>query len=96
MIAFLFISVLLANLGVTVWSVIDIATKEFKDKDSRVIWMIVVLALGGIGPWIYLAMRSKLLVGPNDQKPDYLPPLREEEARPQVQSRLDYDDDQYV
>lgn len=92
----LFFIMMLATLGMTVWAIIDIVKQDFKDKNGKTIWMIVVLAFSGIGPWIYLMMRRQVLAAPNGQKRNYLPPLRKEEARPQVQKPLDYDDDQYV
>lgn len=98
----IFTALILGNLFLTVFSVYDIATKPFKDKDAKVLWMIIVLALGIIGPLIYLTKRETLLAGPDEER-DYLPPLdtyekqlRHQQKDASAQSQNWYDDDQLV
>lgn len=61
MIVWLF--VVLASLVLFVWSLIEIATKDFHRHKDKVTWLIIVLLFGGIGSLIYLTQRKKLLVG---------------------------------
>jgi|AntRauTorckE5430_2_1112549.scaffolds.fasta_scaffold02381_3 preprotein translocase subunit Sss1 len=88
----------IASIVITIWSVVEIATKPFKKESDKVIWLIVVLLLGLIGPIIYLTQRKNLLANPpggnNHDDRDYLPPLDDRTARPQVQRPLD--DEDYV
>lgn len=96
--AFIFLLFLLLGVGMfvaTIMAVIEIATKPFKNEKDKVIWLIIVLLLGGIGPIIYLAMRKQLLATPEDNNREYLPPLEDRQARPQVQKRVD-ERDEYV
>lgn len=94
----LFFLFAIASIVLTIWSVIEIATKPFKKDNDKVIWLIVVLLLGGIGPFIYLSQRKKLLANPSGDQGfddrDYLPPLDDHLARPQVRRTLD--DEDYV
>jgi hypothetical protein len=83
----------LAALVATILAAIEIATKPFKREKDKVIWLILVLLLGGIGPIIYYFNRKSLLANPNDNDREYLPPLEDHQARPQVHSRLDNQDD---
>lgn len=94
--AFIFIFFLLFGVGMlvaTIMAVIEIASKPFKNEKDKVLWLIIVLLLGGIGPIIYFAMRKQLLATPEDNNREYLPPLEDRQARPQVQTRLDERDD---
>jgi hypothetical protein len=77
----------------TVMAAIEIATKPFKREKDKVIWLIIVLLLGGIGPIIYYFNRTNLLADPNDQNREYLPPLEDRHAQPQVRNRTDNQDD---
>jgi len=77
----------------TVMAAIEIATKPFKNEKDKVLWLIIVLLLGGIGPIIYYTQRKNLLAAPNDNDREYLPPLEDQQARPQVRNRLDNQDD---
>ncbi|TXF89687.1 PLDc_N domain-containing protein [Neolewinella aurantiaca] len=92
-----FFLIAIASIAITIWSVVEIATKPFKKESDKVIWLIVVLLLGGIGPLIYLSQRKNLLANPpgGNQFDDreYLPPLDDHLARPQVQKRYDEQDD---
>lgn len=97
----LFFLIAIASVVLTIWSVVEIATKPFKKESDKVVWLIVVLLLGGIGPLIYLTQRKKLLAnspgGTNYGDRDYLPPLDDHLARPQVRGKLENDDqDQFV
>lgn len=91
----------LAALVGTIIAAIEIATKPFKNEKDKVLWLIIVLLLGGIGPIIYYFNRNNLLANPSDQDREYLPPLEDRQARPptkygtqaQAQSRLDNQDD---
>ena len=103
--AIFFFLFIIASIAVTIWSVVEIATKPFRKENDKVIWLIIVLLLGGIGPLIYLAQRKKLLANhPGGQAYDdreYLPPLDDHLARhkPSEQSQKRVDDtdrDQYV
>ena len=94
--ALFFLFVMLLSIGAlvaTIMAAIEIATKPFKNEKDKVLWLIIVLLLGGIGPIIYYTQRKNLLANPNDDQRDYLPPLEDKQARPQVQSRLDNQDD---
>ena len=96
MVEFMLLFIILLSVSVlaaTIMAVVEIATKPFKNEKDKVLWLIIVLLLGGIGPIIYYAMRKSLLAGPNEGNREYLPPLEDPEARPQVQSRLDNQDD---
>lgn len=92
---FLFV---IASIVLTIWSVIEIATKPFRKENDKVIWLIICLLLGGIGPLIYLTQRKKLLATPSGGQAyddrEYLPPLDDYSARPQEQNRLN--DEDYV
>jgi O-antigen/teichoic acid export membrane protein len=88
----------IASLVLTLWAVIEIATKPFRKENDKVLWLIICLLLGGVGPLIYLTQRKKLLANPpggsaHDNR-EYLPPLDDHLARPQEQSRLN--DEDYV
>jgi hypothetical protein len=97
MMALFFIFVMLFSVAAlvgTIMAAIEIATKPFKNEKDKVLWLIIVLLLGGIGPIIYYTQRSKLLAEPdNNNQREYLPPLEDRQARPQVQSKLDNQDD---
>ncbi|MFT5998279.1 MAG: hypothetical protein ACI81P_000732 [Neolewinella sp.] len=88
-----FILLSLAALVGTIMAAIEIATKPFKRDKDKVIWLIIVLLLGGIGPIIYYFNRSNLLAKPKADDREYLPPLKDRQAGPQVQSRSDNQDD---
>lgn len=83
----------LASMVLIIWSVIEIATKPFRKDSDKVIWLIICLFFGGVGSLIYLTQRKKLLAKPSDNRA-YLPPLDDDLARPQVQSR--FNDEDYV
>jgi len=93
----------IASIVLTIWSVIEIATKPFRKENDKVIWLIVCLLLGGIGPLIYLTQRKKLLANPPGGQAyddrEYLPPLEDNRTprNPQREERLgDMDQDQFV
>ena len=87
----------LAALVGTIMAAIEIATKPFKREKDKVIWLIIVLLLGGIGPIIYYANRGNLLAKPEEDGREYLPSLEDRQAGPSRstagQSRLDNQDD---
>ncbi|WP_020568918.1 PLD nuclease N-terminal domain-containing protein [Neolewinella persica] len=87
---------LMATFVLTIWAAIEIATKPFKREKDKVIWLIIVLLLGGIGPIIYYFNRKNLLAATEGNDREYLPPLEDPQARPQVQSRLDNNQDDFV
>jgi len=96
MMALFFIFLLLLSLAAlvgTIMAAIEIATKPFKKEKDKVLWLIIVLLLGGIGPIIYYANRSNLLATSEDNDREYLPTLEDRQARPQVQNRSDNQDD---
>lgn len=93
MLVILFLLFGLFTFGLTIWSVIDIIQKDFKKDNDKILWLIVVLAIGGIGPIIYLAMRKNLLASPDNR--EYLPPLKEDYRQPQYHSQ-EYDSDDLV
>ena len=64
MVAVFFVLMMLLSLAAlvfTIWAAIEIATKPFVNDKDKVLWLIIVLLLGGIGPLIYLTQRKKLL-----------------------------------
>lgn len=62
----LFFGLILTAISVlTVWTVIEIASKPFVNDKDKVLWLIIVLLLGGIGPLIYLSQRKRLLAKDN-------------------------------
>lgn len=96
-----FFAIAIASIVLTIWSVVEIATKPFRNEKDKVIWLIICLLLGGIGPLIYLTQRKKLLADqPGEHTFDdreYLPPLDDHLARPRVQGGSENSDqDQYV
>lgn len=92
---FIFFMFLIAfgSLGLTVWAVIDIVRKPFKKSNDQVLWLIVVLMLGVIGPIIYLVKRKELYAEELDTR-EYLPELEDDWGRAEPQNR--YSDDDYV
>lgn len=60
----------LASFALTIWSVVEIASKPFVNEKNKVLWLIIVLLLGGIGPLIYLTQRKSLLAKYNLELPD--------------------------
>jgi len=81
------------SLALTIWSAIDIVRKPFKKDNDKVLWLIVVLMLGLIGPIIYLVKRKELYAEELETR-EYLPDLEEDWGRAKPQSR--YSDDDYV
>lgn len=58
----LFIALLgIASLVLTIVAAIEIATKPFKNEKDKVLWLLLVLLLGIIGPIIYFVKRKELL-----------------------------------
>ena len=84
----------LASLALTIWAIIEIATKPFKREKDKVIWIIIVLVLGLVGPLLYLAKRKSLLAAPMPEQREYLPPL--EDNRERLYNDRTGDADQYV
>lgn len=81
------------GLALTVWAVIDIVRKPFKKDNDKVLWLIIVLMLGLIGPIIYLVKRKELYAEELETR-EYLPELEDDWGRAKPQSR--YSDDDYV
>lgn len=76
----------LASFVLTIWAAIEIATKPFvKDKD-KVLWLIIVLLVGFIGPVIYLTQRKKLLAQYNTPAGGY-DHFDLDQPRPEAQPR---------
>lgn len=65
----------IASIALTIWSVVEIASKPFVNEKDKVLWLIIVLLLGGIGPLIYLTQRKKLLAQDNLELPDLNEPM---------------------
>jgi len=70
-----FVLIGIGSFVLTIWSVIEIASKQFVNEKDKVLWLIIVLLLGGIGPLIYLTQRKKLLAKYNLELPDLNTPL---------------------
>lgn len=87
---------LLASLGLMIWSVIEIATKEFVSKNDKILWILIILFMGGIGSLIYLTQRKKLLAEKHPM--DDFDRLDLDGRRPVREERIakNYDDDQLV
>jgi len=85
---FAFLSI--GSFVLTIWAIIDIIQKPFKKKNDKILWAVVVLAIGLIGPIVYFFNRHNLYQD-NDHR-EYLPPLEDEWAEPQKQPRYDADD----
>lgn len=81
------------SLAVTIWAVIDIVRKPFRRENDKVLWLILVLMVGIIGPIIYLIKRKELYAEGLDTR-EYLPDLENEWGRKGQQVR--YNDDDYV
>lgn len=77
----------LASLVATIWAAYDIATKPFVKEGDKVLWLIIVLLLGGIGPIIYLTQRKNLLAEYTQPKYDRDDVLDLHAPRPQVRER---------
>jgi hypothetical protein len=61
-IIFLFMILLgMGSLVATIWAAIEIGTKPFVREKDKVLWLIIVLMLGIIGPIIYFTQRRNLL-----------------------------------
>ena len=92
----------ITSLALTIWSVVEIASKPFRKENDKVIWLIIVLLLGLIGPLIYLTQRKKLLANPAGglglDNREYLPPLDEHPTsrQPSRQAQARYEDEDYV
>lgn len=50
-----------ASIALTIWAVIEIAMKPFRKDSEKVLWLIIVVLLGVIGPILYLIKRKQLL-----------------------------------
>lgn len=84
----------IASFALTIWSVIEIASKPFVNEKDKVLWLIIVLLLGGIGPLIYLTQRKKLLAKYNEQLE--LPDLDGHQPRQQQPLPRGTSDEDYV
>lgn len=83
------------SLALTIWAVVDIVRKPFRRENDKVLWLILVLMVGVIGPIIYLVKRKELYAEQLDTR-EYLPDILDERAQPQTRNRSNYDDDQLV
>ena len=81
------------SLALTIWTVVDIVRKPFKRENDKVLWLILVLMVGVIGPAIYLLKRKDLYAEEVETR-QFLPELEDDWARPQKQVR--YNDDDFV
>jgi hypothetical protein len=81
----------IASFAITIWAVIDIIQKPFKKKNDKILWAVVVLAIGLIGPIVYFFNRKNLYLD-NDHR-EYLPDLEDEWGEPQRQPRYNESDD---
>lgn len=93
----LWLFIVLASLGLMIWSVIEIATKQFVSKNDKIIWLLIILLLGGIGSIAYLTQRKKLLAEKNPVDDDF-DRFDLDSRRPVREERIakNYDDDQLV
>ncbi len=93
---FIFFALLgIASLVLSIWAAVEIATKPFKREKDRVIWLMIVLLFGLIGPIIYLTKRKELLADPETPPREYLPPL-ENRSPERLYDERTGDTDQYV
>lgn len=81
----------LASFVLTIWAVVDIIQKPFKKKNDKILWAVIVLAIGFIGPIIYLFNRNNLYQDTDHR--EYLPELEDEWAEPQKQTGYNKSDD---
>lgn len=70
-----FIILSIASLALMIWTVVEIARKPFVNDKDKVLWLIIVLLLGGIGSLIYLTQRKKLLAQESLALPDLNEPM---------------------
>lgn len=73
-----FIVLSVASLALMIWTVIEIARKPFVNDKDKILWLIIVLLLGGIGSIIYLTQRKRLLADESLALPDLNEPLQRE------------------
>ncbi len=84
----------IGSIALTIWAAVEIARKPFVNEKDKVLWLIIVLLLGGIGPLIYLTQRKKLLVQYNEQLE--LPDLKEQQPRQPEKLPRGTSDEDYV
>lgn len=82
----------IASIGFTIWAVIEIASKPFVNEKNKVLWLIIVLMLGLLGPIIYLTQRKKLLAKYADNSNYDTLDLNAPQAMPQMREK-NWDDD---
>jgi len=85
----------LASFGLTIWAVVEIASKPFVREKDKVLWLIIVLLVGLVGPIVYLVQRKKLLARYNAPAEDY-DRFDLNQPRPEPQKKSQSWDDDFV
>lgn len=93
---FLMFAFAIAAIVGTIWAAIEIGTKPFVKENDKVLWLIIVLLLGGIGPLIYFTQRKKLLAEFNAPSPYDTLDINAPRAEPEARSQGKGWDDDYV
>jgi hypothetical protein len=52
----LIILFIVAMLGIQIWAIVDIATGEFDSSDKKIVWLLIVIFIGLIGPILYFVI----------------------------------------
>lgn len=86
----------LASFALTIWAVVEIASKPFVREKDKVLWLILVLLVGVVGPIVYLTQRKKLLARFNPGASDDYDRLDINQPRPEARRRDERQDDDYV
>lgn len=47
------------SLVLFIWALIDVIRREFPNQNDKILWIILILLLGGIGPLLYLLIGRK-------------------------------------
>jgi hypothetical protein len=59
-------------LGLFLWALIDCVQREFKDPTTKIVWILVIIFVGFIGPILYLVVGR--LTGRKGGAAPYTPP----------------------
>ena len=49
----------IAVMGLTIWALVDVIRRDSVRGDNKIIWVLVILLAGIIGPILYLTMGRK-------------------------------------
>lgn len=47
------------GLALFIWALIDVIKREFPNQNDKILWIVLILVLGGIGPLLYLLIGRK-------------------------------------